>query len=113
MLEQTTAIYSCDSTIPGILQVTLPVRQSGSVDCGLFADAYATDLAIGNNPAEIIYDQCEMRNHLLNCLQSNKIKHFPRFNRIKNEKQFTAITKDKEDTNKKISQKKFSKLNTC
>ena len=61
LLEQIIEIYSCDSTIPDILQVTLPARQNGSVDCGLFGIAYATDLAIGSNPAEIIYDQCEMK----------------------------------------------------
>ena len=49
LLEQIIEIYSCDSTIPDILQVTLPARQNGSVDCG------------GSNPAEIIYDQCEMK----------------------------------------------------
>ena len=70
LLEQITGIHSCDSTIPEILQVNLPAYQNGSVDCELFAIAYATDLATGNNPAEIIYDQCEMRNLLLNCLHS-------------------------------------------
>ena len=112
-LEQITAIYSCDSTIPEILQVALPACQNGNVDCGLFAIAYATDLAIGNNPAEIMYDQCEMRNHLLNCLQSNKIKPFPRFNRTSSEEQLIDITNNIEDTNKWISPKKFSKLDTC
>ena len=68
LLKQITAIYSCDFTTPKILQVTLPARQSGIVDCALFAIAYATDLAIGNNPAEIIYDQCEIRNCLLDWL---------------------------------------------
>ena len=110
LLEQITAIYSCDSTIPEFLQVTLPAHQNGSADCGLFATAYATDLAIGNNPAEIIYDQCEMANHPLHCLQSNKIKLFLRFNRTRGKEQFTDITNNIEDINKWISPKKFSKL---
>ena len=100
LLEQITAIYSCDSTIPEILQVTLPAHQNGSADCGLFATAYATDLAIGNNPVEIMYDQCEMTNHPLHCLQSNKIKPFPRFNRARGKEQFTDITNNIEDINK-------------
>ena len=58
--------------IPVILQVTLPACQSGSVDCELFAVAYATVLAIGNNPEEITYDQCEMSNHLLDCYKSKQ-----------------------------------------
>ena len=61
----------------------------------------------------MIYDQCEMRNHLLDCLQSNKIKPFPRFNRARSEEQFVDITNNIEDTNKWISSKKFSKLDTC
>ena len=50
---------------------------------------------------EIIYDQCEMRNHLPDYLQSNKIKPFPRFNRTRGEEQFIDITNNVEDTNKK------------
>ena len=110
LLEQIIAVYSCDSTIPEILQVTLPAPQKGSVNCGLFAIAYATDLAIGNNPAEIIYDQCEMRNHLRDYLNSNKIKPFPRFNRTRGEEQFIDITNNIEDANKWISPKKVSKF---
>ena len=56
LLEQITAVYSSDSTIPEILQVTLPARHSGSIHCGLFGVAYATDLAIDNNWVESIYD---------------------------------------------------------
>ena len=57
LFEQITTLYSFDSIIPKILQVTLPACQSVSVDCGLFAVAYVTDLAIGKNPVELIYDQ--------------------------------------------------------
>ena len=108
-LKQITAIYSSDST--NLKFWNLPTRQNGSVSCGLLATAYATDLAIGNNPAEIIYDRYEMRNHLLDCLKSSKVKPFPRFNRTGGEEQFIDITNNTEDTNKWISPKKFFKLN--
>ena len=54
-----------------------------------------------------------MRNHIPDCLQSNTIKPFPRFNRTRGEEQFIDITNKIEDTNKWVSTKKFSKLNTC
>ena len=97
-LKQITAIYSSDST--NLKFWNLPTRQNGSVSCGLLATAYATDLAIGNNPAEIIYDRYEMRNHLQDCLKSSKVKPFPRFNRTGGEEQFIDITNNTEDTNK-------------
>ena len=78
--------------MPEILQVTLPARQNGSVDCGLFAITYATDLTIGNDPVEIIYDQCEIRNHLLDCLQSNKIQPCPRKQEVRNSLLILLIT---------------------
>ena len=36
LLEQIISNHFCDYTIPEILQITLPARQSVSVDCGLF-----------------------------------------------------------------------------
>ena len=110
LLEQAAAIYFCDSTIPEMLQFALPAHQNASLDCGLFGVPFSTGLAIGNNP-ETIYDQCEV-NHLLNCLQSNKVKLFPRFNRARGEEQFIDITNHIENTNKQISPNKFSKLNS-
>ena len=52
--------------------------QMGGVDCGLFALAYTTDLAHGNNPSQILYDQSQFRSHLLQCLNDHKAAPFPR-----------------------------------
>ena len=54
-------------------------QQEGSKDCGIFSIAYAVDLAFGNDPAGIIYDQGEMRRHLAQCLQTKSITPFPRY----------------------------------
>ena len=51
--------------------------QSGSSDCGVFAIAFATALAFGNDPSEFIFDQSQMRKHLMKCLQNNSITMFP------------------------------------
>lgn len=65
--------------------------------------------SIGSNLAKIVYDQCEMRNHLVDFLHSNKIKPFLRFNRARGEELLIDITNNTEDTSKRISPKKFSK----
>lgn len=52
--------------------------QEGNVDCGLFAIAVATDLAYGNDPANVIFEQKKMRNHVLGNLESGSLQPFPR-----------------------------------
>ena len=52
--------------------------QKGSDDCGLFAIAYATDLAYGNDPVSCRYKQKELRAHFLDCLKKKEIVPFPR-----------------------------------
>lgn len=51
-------------------------KQSGTADCGLFAVAYCTDLAFGKEPCHYIYNQAEMRGHLLKCFQQMKLEPF-------------------------------------
>ena len=56
-----------------------PVKQqAGSTDCGLFEIAFATDLAYGEDPVKISYQQCAMREHFAKCLQNEKMVQFPR-----------------------------------
>ena len=51
--------------------------QSGLMDCGLFASAYCTSLAHGQDPSAVIYDQSKMRDHLLECIENKKMALFP------------------------------------
>ena len=39
-------------------------KQSGSEDCGLFAIAFATSIAFGQDPLKTTYTQSFMRKHL-------------------------------------------------
>ena len=77
-----TAIYSPDSSPPSIQQAQIRSAQQGGVDCGLFAIAYAVDIANGEDPASFVYDQGTMRHHLLTCLESFTISPFPKKSRI-------------------------------
>ena len=51
--------------------------QYGSADCGLFAIAFATAIALGISPEYIHFQQGEMRQHLLTCLSNGKLTMFP------------------------------------
>ena len=51
-------------------------KQSGIYDCGLFAVAFATCLAIGVHPGSFTFKQ-EIRRHLYKCLENGKIQMFP------------------------------------
>ena len=52
-------------------------KQAGSQDCGLFAIAFMTSLAYGNNPIREVYRQDEMRAHLLTCFEKQVMQCFP------------------------------------
>ena len=58
-------------------------QQTGTVDCGLFALAYATTLCNGELPQYKNYIQKEMRSHLIKCLQESTptASPFPSSNR--------------------------------
>ena len=62
------------------LVVELPPAQiqQGGVDCGLFAIANAYELAAGNDPSDVSFDQGKMRKHLVQCLEKGRFEPFPR-----------------------------------
>ncbi|KAL5501981.1 hypothetical protein EMCRGX_G008666 [Ephydatia muelleri] len=51
--------------------------QQGCDDCGLFAIAFATSLARGEQPGSFFYQQKAMRKHLVDCLEKQNITAFP------------------------------------
>ena len=51
-------------------------QQSNSIDCGVFAIAFAVDVCFGLPPNESCYDVIEMRNHLSTCLQLQESSPF-------------------------------------
>lgn len=69
-------LCSRESTIT--LKIHKVQFQKGHTDCGLFAIAYATDLAYGNDPASYIYKQEELGAHFLDSLDNNILSPFPK-----------------------------------
>lgn len=60
--------------------VYVPVQQqTNGSDCGVFAVAFATCLAFGENPSHMTFDVPKMRPHLAACLKHKKISLFPHF----------------------------------
>ena len=59
-----------------------PVQQQrGDKDCGLFAIAYATEVAYGGDPPVVSYQQSQMRKHLVACFNEGELRPFPRANK--------------------------------
>lgn len=52
-------------------------QQDNGVDCGVFAIAYATTLALGEDPIQQVYSTTEMRSHLRNIFETRKLSLFP------------------------------------
>ena len=42
-------------------------QQHGACDCGVFAVAFALHVALGDDPQKILFEQSQMRPHLLRC----------------------------------------------
>ena len=51
--------------------------QCGSTDCGIFAIAFATALANGEQPGGLHFEQPQMRKHLMHCLEAQCLSGFP------------------------------------
>jgi len=60
---------------------TVRHKQRGSRDCGVYSIAYAVEVAMGTDPAEltnISFDQPKMRDHLEAIFDAARISRFPR-----------------------------------
>ena len=53
------------------------MMQSGTSEYGVFAIAFATALAYGENPTQYLFVQSEMRSHLTMCLERGQMTMFP------------------------------------
>ena len=78
MQEQISCVYG-DREIEDIKVIICGVQQQkGYTDCGLFAIAFALELANSKDPATAIFNQKKMRGHLLSCLEFGTMKRFPK-----------------------------------
>ena len=82
LMKQLTALYSPPdagpNVVPSVFCVPMQSTQQGAVDCGIFALAYATELAYQRDPSLFRFDQSLFRPHLLKCLESHTIEPFPK-----------------------------------
>ena len=77
-LSQIKQLFSPDENLPPY-ELMKCEKQVGSIDCGIFTIAYATDLLQGNEPSTIIYDQSKFRTHLIQCLENGQLTPFPKY----------------------------------
>ena len=77
--EQIAAVYANCCSKDGLLMITSVgvQQQKGMMDCGLFAITFAYHSAQGDNVSRLEFDQPRMRQHLLDCFQSEELKPFP------------------------------------
>ena len=51
--------------------------QNDGHNCGIYAIAFAVDILDGLSPMESYFDVTQMRSHLINCLENEKLTSFP------------------------------------
>ena len=51
--------------------------QANSYDCGMFAIAFATEIAHGHNPILAQFDVTKLREHLIECFEKGHLTRFP------------------------------------
>ena len=77
-------IYSAPPNHTTLKMRKLPVQQqNGTLDCGLFAVAYAVEVCMGNSPAAVSFDQKQMRSHLYTCLLDGVMSPFPKMSQAR------------------------------
>lgn len=52
-------------------------KQDGTKDCGLFSIAFAYHAALGDDLANISFQQDKLRSHLVTCFENNCLSKFP------------------------------------
>ncbi len=105
-------------------------KQTDGYNCGPFALAFATALALGHNPCEIRFDVSKMRDHIKKTLidfdqgrnPHFKLSKFPEIHRISN-RNWKPVGSIKEnifckcraphDTNQEVHPSKFTKMIKC
>ena len=74
--RQLRALYGHMTKNPKVMVVRVQ-QQQGTVDCILFAIAYAVSLANGKDPAKVKYAQQSMRAFFSNCIKERHLDIFP------------------------------------
>ncbi|KZS20646.1 Uncharacterized protein APZ42_012571 [Daphnia magna] len=76
-------VLSCMASLlqtpkPTMTYVVRGCQKQGNIfHCGVFAIAFATSLANGQDPTEILYDPVKLRDHLRTCIDTEVLSPFP------------------------------------
>ena len=101
LIDQISAIYSpVKGVLPTINKVLMRHVQEGSKDCGIFSIAYAVELTFGSDPSLQVFDQSQMRKHLVSCFENRFISPFPKAKCYNTPSREIDITKDTDSTGK-------------
>ena len=80
-IDSDTKLQICSLLRPicDVLKLRMPniQRQPNSFDCGVFAIATATELALGKDPLLCYWDTTQMRCHLIRCIEQGTMESFP------------------------------------
>ena len=66
-----------------IRKVNVQQQRVGTLDCGLFAVAYATEVCYRMDPAKASFEQSKTNIHLIQCLEEGKLARFPQTNKVR------------------------------
>lgn len=76
---QLAKIYSPQQSTSSIRVEIVPVQQQEGVhSCGLFSIAYATELCYNSKPESVHFEQHKMSEHLIQCLNDQNFRPFPK-----------------------------------
>ena len=76
-IKQQLASFMCIQSAEMKVIMKSVQQQTSHVDCGVFAIAFATALAFGQDPSKLRFDVPKMRSHLVECLKLKKMSPFP------------------------------------
>ena len=76
-IKQRLASFMCIQSAEMKVIMKSVQQQTSNVDCGVFAIAFATALAFGQDPSKLRFDVPKMRSHLVECLKLKKMSPFP------------------------------------
>ena len=77
---QIASIYKCNQKLLSIRKLAVQ-QQNGTLDCGIFAVAFAVEACEGNDISVACFDQMMMRQHMHVCLQEGVFHSFPKMKR--------------------------------
>lgn len=81
LVLQIASIYKCHGGVLRIQKLSVQQQIKGTVDCGLFAIAFAVEACRNGRRKEMnltCFDQTKMRKHLHDCLEKMFLDPFPR-----------------------------------